>query len=290
MQEIKKQVEFILHSYTTMKREVQVLEFELSRITTSLHPEIIEGLILSHSDQEHVSGPHHSDKTAEIAIEHFDSQINGEYHALRTLISNIRFELYRIEYYLSLLPDKEAEVIRMFYFDELTWAQITEKSICAQSTMQRRKSKGLEKLVQYYTILDKLDAKRLDIRTRVRFAGYIHEERFIHSLKLAGNNKSPGTEAMLYILSGCNELWQAGIETFYDFEAGTTISYTDSKSSLSDNGQKLLRLAYHLANGFDRDDLIHSLRYYFPGLEYAHLELAIEAVKLSLFPETVCNK
>jgi len=284
MQEIKKQIEFILHNYTTMKSEVQVLEFELNRSTTSLRSETIESTILSHSNQERVSGSHLCDKTANIVIEHVDSQINGEYHALRTLISNMCVEMHRLEHYLSLLPEKEAEVIRLFYFEGLTWTQISKSTLCAPRTMQRNKEKGIEKLVRYYTILDRLDAKSLDIRTKVRFIGYIHEERFMHCMKLTEKSKAHGVEPMLYILSGCNELWQVGVETFYSFESGTTISYADSKTALSDNGRKLLRLAYHLANSFDRDNIVYILRDYFPGLEYVHLELAIEAIKLALFP------
>lgn len=289
MKEIKKQVEFILHNYITMKREVQVLEFELKRITTSLHPEIIEGLILSHSDQEHVNGSYHSDKTAEIAVEHFDSQINGEYHALRTLISNMRSELYRLDFYLSLIPEKEAEVIRMFYIEGLTWTQITEKTLCAPRSMQRSKEQGLEQLIHYYTILDKLDAQKLDIRTKVRFVGYIHEERFMECLERIGENMRTGTEAALYIMAGCNELWQAGVDTLFDFEAGVIKSDAINDIPLSDNGAKLLKLADHFTLHFDKGNTVNVLRYYFPGLEYVHLELAIEAIKLALFPDIVCN-
>ena len=287
MIEDKKQIESILHNYTTLKREVQVLEFELNRITRNLHPQAIEDRILAHSECERVSGSHHSDKTANIVIEHIDSQINGEYHALRTLISNIQIELQRIEYYLSLIPEKEAEVIRMFYFEKLTWAKITEKALNSQSTMQRLKNSGIEKFSKYYTILDKLDASRLDVRAKVRFISYIHEERFMQCLERVEEDTKPGAVAMLYIISGCNELWATDVEAYYDFNSGATLNNPDSKNSLSDNGQKLLELSYHLSNNFNRDKLVNILRYYFPGLEYVHLELAIEAVKLALFPEII---
>jgi len=284
MTDIKKQVESILRGYTAMQKELQVLGFELGRITPPLRSEVIEAEMLSHPGYESVPGSRISDKTANIVVEHIDGQRNSEYHALTALIHNMRFELNRLEYYLTLLPEDEATVIKLFYFDGLEWADILKKSPFSLSTIKRRRRSGLNKLVYYYSILDRLDPENLDIRTRARFISYIHEERFADCLNLAGNNRTAGIDAMLYILSGCNELWQAGVETFFSFEDATTIDYTESKSSISDNGRKLLRLAYHFANGLEGDDLVHVLRYYFSGLEYVHLELAIEAVKLALFP------
>jgi len=287
MQEIKKQVEYILSSYNKMQGELQVLEFELNRITPALRPEIIEGEVLARPGFEVASGSHISDKTADIVVEHVDGQRGGQYHAISTLIHNLNSELQRLEYYLSMLPENEADVIRRFYFERMALVDIVKGADCSLSTLKLRKKHGLDKLIRYYSVLDRLDGENPDMRTRVRFISYVHDERFNHCLDLAGKNRNPGIEAMLYILSGCNELWQAGVEIFFDFAEGTTIRYTESKSTLSGNGQKLLRLAYHLANGSDQDDLLHVLHYYFGGLEYVHLELAIEAVRMAFYPGTV---
>lgn len=283
MKDIKKQVEFILSSYSRMQKELLVLEFELNRITPALRPEAIEEAVLARPGFEVTSGSHISDRTANIVVEHIDSQRGGKYHALTALIHNIRFELHRMEYYLSLLPEDEAAAVKWFYFDGLSWAEITKASGCSQSTMQRRKKRGVDKLIYYYSVLDNLKPDGADIQTWMRFIGYIHEERFTQCLKLAGKTGNAGIEAMLYIISGCNELWQAGAESFLDFSTGETKSYAESVKPLSDGGAKLLRLAYHLAHGLDRDYLVSVLSRYFPGLEYVHLELAIEAVKLAMF-------
>jgi len=285
MNEMKTQVVNILQSYMTMKREVQVLIFELQRFAPNLHSETIKNLTFSNPNYERVSSSRLSDKTANIAIEHYDSQINGAYHAIRTLISNMQFELSRIGYYLSLIPNDEALVLKLFYFERVTIAKISTTIHRSQRTVHRMKDSAFEKLMRYYTILDKMDPDSLDIRTRVRFIGYIHEERFSSCLKRTAKRRTPGIEAMLYIFCGCNELWQAGIDTFFDFEAGATISCAGN--AFSDNGRKLLSLAYHLANSFDRNNLVHDLRYYFPDLEYVHLELAIEALKAALFPGNI---
>ncbi len=283
MKETRKQVELILRSYPAMKQEIMVLEFEMNRFSATLHPKVIEDIVLSHSDGEWVNASYHSDTTADIAIEHFDSLINGEYHALRALIGNMRSELHRMDYYLSLLPQKEAAIIKMFYLDGLTWEQISEKTLLAIRTLQRHKDKALTQLAHFYSIVDKLDAQNLDIRLSVRFMGNAHEERFIACTGRTGSKKKPGSETALYILSGCEELWQA-LDRLYDFETGAVNPDAANDIQLSSSGIILLQLAEHFADGFDLNDVVHILRRYFTGLERVHLELAIEALKLSIFP------
>ncbi len=77
MKETKKQVEQLLLKYSSMLCEVKALEFEIRRFVPNVHPERIKDLTFSHSNGERISGLRHSDKTANIAIDHFDSQING---------------------------------------------------------------------------------------------------------------------------------------------------------------------------------------------------------------------
>jgi len=287
MSDIKKHVEFILDNYTEMIKELNVLEFELENMSTSLDSNAIENRVLSRSNSEWVSGTFQSDKTADIVIEHVDSQRNAKYHALINLIRNMRLETRRLEHYLTLLPEEEADVIRWFYFEELSWAAITKKTLATQRTMQRRRQRGFDKLVKYYSVVDRLSGQTDDIRMKVRFISYVHEEQYIQCLGRVKGYRTPGTEAVLYIISGCNELWNAGPDTFFDFETGEVIPQEAMTAAFSSKGAKLLRLAYCYAGGLklDQEHLLHMLRSYFSGLENIHLELAIEAMRLALFSD-----
>jgi len=284
MNELKMQVESILFKYSFMKNQLNILEFELRNLTPALRADIIEGNTFALSGNERGSGFHISDRTADMVVDHVDRQRDGRYYALTAMVHDLNRETTRVEYYISQLPEEEAAVIRWFYFDGLPWAKITENADVVQRTLERRKKRGLDKLVYYYSILDKLDSQQ-DIRTRMHFISYIHEEQYAHCTKLAVGNLSSGKQAMLYIISGCHELWQAGLENFFDFETGIVVPYKEGISSFSDDGVILLRLAYHLAHGSDWDMLGYMLRHYFAGLGYIHLELAIEALKLAFFPE-----
>lgn len=284
MSDIRNHVESALNNYTATKQELKVLEYEMERITPPLSPDRIEGLTFSHTDYERVSGYYRSDKTADIVVDHLDSQMGAEYHALKNLIYNLRLELRRLEYYLSLLPNEEYEVIKWSYFEGLSWPAITAKALASQSTMQRRRRRGVDRLVGFYSVLDKVSTQEEDIRMKARFTGYVHEEQYVQCLELARDIRSPGIDAMLYIISGCNELWNAGPESFLNFETGKIIPSETMPEKFTDNGAKLLRLAYCFAQGLELGQLVNVLRLYFPGLEYVHLELAIEAMRLALFP------
>ncbi len=103
-------------------------------------------------------------------------------------------------------------------------------------------------------------------------------------MELAKTKVTPGVEALFYILSGCNELWSAGVAAFYDFETGSAVSDCSGNVALTREGEELLKLGCHLAGRAAPDDLVHVLQSYFPSLGYVHLELAIEAIKLAYFP------
>ena len=284
MRDVKSHVENILANYMSAKRELQILEFELQRITHNLDPKDIAEKMFAHSSHERVASSRISDKTADIVIEHFDGQRSSVYRALSTLIYNNRGELQRLDHYLSLLSEDESEVIKLFYFDGLSWEEIVQTASCSLSTLRRRKKKGVDRLAHYYSILNNFSRNNLGLYSRLHFISYIHEERFTHCLQRA-KMRSPGIDAMLFIISGCNELWDIGVETFFDFNESVSICYAERNLSLSGNGIKLLRLAYHLAVGMERHNLVNDLWHYCANLEYVDLELAIESIKLALSPE-----
>ena len=280
MEKLKQQIEQLLNKYTEMKTELKMLQYELQQLTTTLPAETIEAKVFAHSNQEWTPGTHISDKTADIVVEHVSGQQDARYHTLNALIQHLSSDLHRLEYYISLLPEKESEIIRFFYLDKLQWSEITGKLSVTQRTLERRKKSGLDKLIHYYALLDSLGLDNSEQKKYPRFISYLHEERFIDCLQRVGKDLSPGATAMLYIISGCNELWNIGVDSFFDFSQKTPLDYTETV--LSENSGRLLRFSCHLANSADISKA-NSLYKYIPSVEYVHLELAIEAIKLILF-------
>jgi hypothetical protein len=185
---------------------------------------------------------------------------------------------------MSLLTRDESDVIKQFDFEGRSWEEILDDADVAFCTLRRRRKRGIDKLVEFYSVLDKVEAIEPDSECRLRFIGYIHKERYLDCLSRLVSNDFSGIEAMFYIISGCNELWNAGVDTFYNFDAGEIILQEHMTQSFSDKGEKLLRLAYCLSHGLIWDRLGDVLKTHFRELEHVHLELALEALLISLFP------
>ncbi len=158
MKEISEHVESILRNHADMKRQLKALEYELDALQKTLDPQLIEDRVLAHSGEERVTCSRPRDLTADIVIAHVDSQRNAKYHALKSVIFTMDAEARRLDYYLSLLPREESDVIRWFYFEGLNWADIRKRADVSKSTAQRRKRKGFKALTGYYTAIDNLPA------------------------------------------------------------------------------------------------------------------------------------
>ncbi len=212
-----------------------------------------------------------------------DSQRNARYYALKSVVGSLSVEVRRMDYYLSLLPIEESTVIRCFYFEGMNLMEITQNSTVSQSTVQRRKKQGLDRLTGYYSVLDNLSDTLTDgSHSGIRFISYMHEERYAQCLeRMKDTIRMSGTEAIVYIISGCDELWNAGVDAFLDFETWEVKAPEALIESLSEQAAKLLRLACCYALGFNPRHLSQLISRFFSGLEYVHLELAIESLRVA---------
>lgn len=285
MKDIKSYVENLLKNYPDMKRQMKALGYELEWLQRSLRPAAIENQVFAHSGGERVSCTQPRDQTADIVVEHVDSQRNARYHALKSVLYTMALEIRRLEYYLSLLPNEESDVIRLACFEGLSWNDIAKATSLTDRTMQRRRKRGIDRLVGFYTGIDSLPLTAGDMWTQVRFISYLHEERYSQCLRhMGGQKRTVGSDAMLYIISGCNELWDAGADTFLNFETRELIPQNNMTQSFSPQAAKLLRFAYCCMRGIPIHQLGDVINSYFQGLEYPYLEFAIEALRLAVLP------
>lgn len=275
-----KHVEHMLSEYNDNKNKLKVLEYELARITPPMRPEEIEGHVLAHPDMERVSGSGVGDKTSDLVIEHFDLQRSSQYHALVTIISGLRSEINRLDYYLSLLSKEEDEILRMFYFENMCLDRIVKQGTVSLRTVCRRKKKGVEKLAGFYTTCFELGPRQEMDFQKTRFIGYLHEERFLeYKDKLGVKEESAAALAVLYLLTGSNEFWIAGVDKLYNFER---CELAPEKPALSENGEKLWRLAAMISQGLHRYNILFVIRTVLSGLQHLNLELAVEAIQIAM--------
>jgi hypothetical protein len=211
-----------------------------------------------------------------------DGQRNAKYYALKSVVYTLSTKIRRLDYYLSLLPNEESDTIRWFYFEGLSWADISKKTAVTVRSMQRRRKCGLDRLVNFYSVTDSLPRQAGSARLSIRFISHLHEERYLQCLsRIEGAHQTPGLKAMMYLISGCNELWNAGADSFLNFETREVLSEAAVEKSFSVQGARLLQLARFYSLDFNPRHLPDLINNYFPGLELVHLELAIESLRIA---------
>ena len=56
----------------------------------------------------------------------------------------------RLHYCVSLLEDRQAQVIRLYHFEKKTWEEIADSMVLSVRTVQKTKSAAVDKLVEMY--------------------------------------------------------------------------------------------------------------------------------------------
>jgi len=159
MPEATEKVEEILKSYTSMKRRIEQLRFELGHSGIISERELIESLALGvHTEGVRFSNSHLSDRTMAIALRYKDEMsrmgvetiidVNSELCVLET-------EINRLEYYVSLLDKNEEAAIRLLYFERRSWPEAAEELNISKRTLFRYRKSAIEELASMYSLLSK---------------------------------------------------------------------------------------------------------------------------------------
>ena len=155
---IREQVIDDLKQYPELKKKVILLRYEQEHPAKISDSEVIDSMALSRpvSDGIRPAG-FISDKTMRIATQFRDKKdrLNQE------TIMEIAQELYtveqqisKLEFYVSQLEEKQAEVIRKYYFEGKTWGELQREMHLAPRTLLKRRDDGLDALVSIYIKID----------------------------------------------------------------------------------------------------------------------------------------
>lgn len=157
---IRTQVIEDLKSYHQLKKKLALLRFEQEHPARVSDDEVIDSMALSRpvSDSIRATG-FISDKTMRIAAQFRDTrdrlnqstsiEIAQELHAVEQQIS-------KLEFYVSQLEDKQAEVIQKYYFERKTWNELQVEMHLSPRTFLKRRDDGLDSLVSMYTYLGQI--------------------------------------------------------------------------------------------------------------------------------------
>ena len=162
--ETKTYVIGLLESYQKRSKQIELLHYELSHPARVSENEIIGALALAHGDGEkgHPGG-HASDKTLYIALNyqaranHVNSDTaegdGGQIVALAR-------EQERLNYYVSLLNPRHAELLKLLYFEGYSQEECAKKLEIATRTVRRIKDDAIEELTEMYSFTGEIANKK----------------------------------------------------------------------------------------------------------------------------------
>ena len=140
----------LLETYPKVKKKVKLLEYERLHPSQVSQEEVINGLALSHPlDGGPGSAGHISDKTMQIALNFQDETERLNYATVLEIdqeLQILRIRIEKLEFYVSQLEKKQAEVIRKYYFEEKTWPEIQKEMHISSRTLSKYRDDGLDAL------------------------------------------------------------------------------------------------------------------------------------------------
>ena len=152
---IPTQCAFVLKmEFWSGRREYRYEQDHPARISDG---EVIDSMALSRPVTDGIrSAGFISDKTMRIATQFRDKkerlnqeavmEIAQELHAVERQIS-------KLEFYVSQLEEKQAEVIRGYYFEGKTWGELQQEMHLSPRTLIKRRDDGLDGLASMYSYL-----------------------------------------------------------------------------------------------------------------------------------------
>lgn len=158
--EQKKRVVEILKTYPQKEKQIKMLKYELEHPSHVSEKELIESLSLAKSEDGGVRSPGHiSNKTMMIALQYQDTaeRINGDVVAeIMQELSALEAEVARIDYYLTLLDEGKALVLRRYYVEQKSWAEIGAELHLSQRALIKRRDDGVGELAEMFGFLGRI--------------------------------------------------------------------------------------------------------------------------------------
>lgn len=150
--------EKLFKEYRSWKKDMGLLEFELSRFEGVPYEDVIRSMCLSQSQGERVQGGGTSDKTGNAAVkyrqvkERLDDDwfeyLLGRYQAVKE-------ELEFFEYAVGQLSGRLPEVVRDMVMEDMTWRELSEKYSVSEAMIGKYRKRALAEMKELYLMREK---------------------------------------------------------------------------------------------------------------------------------------
>lgn len=144
----------LLETCQERKRKIALLHYELEHPAHLSETEMISTMALGHGKSGGHTGGYVSDKTFYIAL-NYQSKVDRVNADTKEEIVLQLVELEqiqkRLEYYVSLLEDRQADVVRLSYVKGLSQGDVAKELGIVPRTVRRIKNEAIDRLVEMYT-------------------------------------------------------------------------------------------------------------------------------------------
>lgn len=149
-----------LKEYPQKRKQISLLRYELEHPAHISEEELIESLTLAKSEADGGKSPGHiSNKTMMIALQYQNAaeRMNGDVVAeIAQELSALEAEVERIDYYLTLLDEGQALVLRRYYIEQRPWAEIEAEFGLSQRALIKRRDDGVGELAEMFGFLGRI--------------------------------------------------------------------------------------------------------------------------------------
>lgn len=148
----------LLETYREREQKISALHYELNHPAHLSCSELIEAMAFSHKDGVGKIGGHVSDKTLYIALNYQDKADKINTHIVDEIagqLVELEEKQNRLKYYVSLLDHRQAEVIRLIYFEASGQDEAAKMIGVVPRTMRRIRKEAVSKLAELYSLAKK---------------------------------------------------------------------------------------------------------------------------------------
>lgn len=157
---IRKYVMGLLEQYVAMKREIAVLEYEVNHLDLSSQDDLIEAMTHAGSTyDERISGGGIANPTPQIALSYekrFDDLRSEAILRAKGRINKLKEITQRLEHQIDQLESHHAAILRNYYFEGYSWAELSALMCISKSTLLKQKESALSCLCEMYKVLHQM--------------------------------------------------------------------------------------------------------------------------------------
>lgn len=153
--DIREHVEYLLKNYHEIKRNVEILYFEIERFAGIDYDDVIESMNYSKPEGERVSTSNISDKTAKIALAFREITDNRNKDTLRDMVKRyyeVKDEIDLIEYCVANLEKRLSEIMRDMFFNRYSWTKLCNKYYVSVAMIGKYRKKAISEIIKMYEI------------------------------------------------------------------------------------------------------------------------------------------